>query len=227
MAEYSQYESVDTFTPEGKVKALEYIRNTVDLGNTTIALGNKKCGVLLAYTGKKSVLAHKQPKIFKISEKAIFSFAGITNDGLDIVKYLIDLSVWEEIYKNREIHPIKVFDDLREEASLRTLYSRNRMYGCGGILVNSYNNEINIVEFEPAGNVQYVNAVSIGSRSQSAKTILENYSGDYENADRNALIKIAIEALRNAHPDEELNSDNLEVWCLEDKAYIVESFDFN
>lgn len=224
--EQSSYESVDTFTPEGKVKALEYIKNTVELGNTTIALCNKKCGVVLAYTGKKSILAHKQPKIFKISEKTIFSFAGITNDGLDIVKYLIDASVWEEVYKDRSIHPLKVFNDLQEEASFRTIYSRNRMYGCGGILLTRHNEEVRVVEFEPHGNVQFVRGVSVGGRSQSAKTILENHVDEFDSADRDALIRIAILALRNSHPDEVLCKDNVDIWCLEENAYILESFTF-
>ncbi|RVD92888.1 20S proteasome subunit alpha [Tubulinosema ratisbonensis] len=224
--QYSQYETVDTFTPEGKVKALEYIKNSVELGNTTIALGNKNCGILLAYNGKKSVLTHKQPKIFKISDKALFSFAGITNDGLDIVKYLVDYSVWEEIYKGRDIHPVKVFDDLCREAIPRTIYSGNRMFGCGGILLSRYKNEIVLTEFEPTGNVQLVHAVSVGNRSQSAKTILENYYDSLESADKNTLIKVALEALKNAHPDEELTNENVEIWCLEEKASFVESFNF-
>lgn len=220
------YELQDTFTPEGKVKVLDHIKNSVELGNTTIALGNKKCGILLAYTGKKSNLTHKQPKIFKISEKAIFSFAGITNDGYEIVKYLSDRSVWEEIYKGREIHPIKVFDDLCQVANFRTMGLTDRMFGCGGILLSNYKNEIVITEFEPSGNVQLVHAVSVGIRSQSAKTILENYFSFLESVDKNTLIRIALEALKNAHSDEELSHENVEIWCLEDKASIVESFEF-
>lgn len=225
MSTVTNYEDVSVFTPEGKVKALDYVRNTVELGNTTIALSNGEVGVIIAHTGPTSALAFQTKKIFKISNTAVFAFSGMTNDGLVIVEHLLDKVAWNDIYKDQPISPLRMFDDLSVDASIRTSTSEKRLYGVGGVLMVK-NNGVKLVEFEPTGIVQIVNAMSIGSRSQSAKTILENYVDDFGTMDKEALVRVGMEALRNAHPDEELSRNNVDIWCLEDRIEILDAQDF-
>lgn len=217
----SSYDDVSVFTPEGKVKPLDYIRNTVELGNTTVALSNTRTGVIVVHTGPVVPNAFPTQKLFRISDFAAFAFSGMTNDGLEIVKYLVDEVIWHETYKNQPVHHLQLFEHLSFDAAYRTMTSNKRLYGAGGVLMIR-NNGVRLVEFEPTGIVQAVKAVSIGSRSQSAKTVLENYTGSFEDMSKEQLVEAGLEALRNAHPDETLCKENIEIWCLEDSVEVID-----
>lgn len=194
------YDSELLFNPEGRIKQLEFIKKTTELGNTTVALCNSGCGVLIAYVPKRSKLAEGQQKVFEINEKTLFTFSGITNDGLSIVRYLKAQSVFENVIKDRDLHHIACFDSLCFDAALRTINSSKRLYGVAGVLLTDHNG-VRLVEFEPAGYAREVIGISIGSKSQSCRTILEDKYELIKDASEEELIKIGLKALRNAYPD--------------------------
>lgn len=215
MAVHVDYDSFMIFNPEGKVKQLEFIRNTIELGNTVLGLRNGRYGVIIAHNEKVAKLANPQKKIFQINKKTLFTFSGITNDGLNIVKHLIDVSMSEEIIKDRDIHYLDVFNDFAFEASFRTLGGGTRLLGVAGILMTDYDG-IKLVLMEPQGSVKEVRAMSIGNRSQSCRTILESECMSFEDMDLEGLIKVGIKAIQNAHPESGvLNGDNVEIMVLE------------
>lgn len=222
MSTLSNYDDVSVFTPEGKVKPLEHIRSTVELGNIAIALGNKRVGIIIGYTGPMSSLAYPAQKIFKISETSAFAFSGMTNDGLEIVEHLIDETIWHETYKDQPIHHFQIFEYLSTDASYRTITSNKRLYGVGGVFMMK-NDGIKLVEFDPTGIVRLVRGTSIGNRSQSARTILENHVDAFEEMSKEQLVKVGVEALRNAHPEDTLSQDNVNIWCLEEKVEILDT----
>ncbi|KAM0680961.1 Proteasome subunit alpha type-6 [Glugoides intestinalis] len=194
------YDSELLFNPEGRIKQLEFIKKTTELGNTTVALCNASCGVLIAYVPKRSKLAEGQQKVFEVNEKTLFTFSGITNDGLSIVRYLKAQSVFENVIKDRDLHHISCFDSLCLDAALRTIDSSKRLYGVAGILLTDHNG-VRLVEFEPTGYAREVIGISIGSKSQSCRTILEDKHELIRDANEEDLIKIGLKALRNAYPD--------------------------
>jgi 20S proteasome subunit alpha 6 len=225
MGEESYYNNYLIFNPEGKVKQLEYIHRTTELGNTVVGLRNSRYGLLIAHNQKVSELADAQKKIFPIGKTALFTFSGITNDGLCIVDYLIDKVVTEEVIKGRNIHFLDVFRDLCYDACSRTLISQNRLYGVSGLFLTWYDG-VRLVEFDPKGIVREVHAMSLGNRRQSCRTVLETECGGFEEMDLDGLIQVGIQALRNAHPEQgELTSGNVEIWVLDgnNESYTVEA----
>ena len=82
------FDSELLFNQEGRIKQLEFIKKTTELGNTTVALSNSKIGVLIVHVPKRTKLAEPQEKVFEINSKTLFTFSGITNHGLSIVRYL-------------------------------------------------------------------------------------------------------------------------------------------
>lgn len=196
------YNSELLFNPEGKIKQLEFIKKTTELGNTTIALCNSNFGVLLAHIPSRSKLAEPQQKVFEINEKTIFAFSGITNDGLSIVRYLKSQSVFENVIKDRSLHHLTCFDSLCFDAALRTINSSDRLYGVAGILMTDLDG-VKISTFEPSGYVREVIGVSIGNKSQSCRTILEHECENIKKANEEELVSIGLKALKNAYPDAE------------------------
>lgn len=215
MESQTDYTNYIIYNPEGKIKQLEYINNTVQLGSTVVALKNSKVGVFVTHNEKRSKFAKQQKKIFQIDDKSLFSFSGITNDGTKIVKYLKNNTVYENIRKGRNIHPIHVFDDLCLDACFRTLVNGKRLYGVQGLLLTDYDG-ISLVLFDPKGSAKEVCGMSIGNRSQSCRTILEDTCETFEELNVEQLVDLGIKSIKNAFPEPgALNSDNVDIWVLE------------
>lgn len=225
MAWVTDYKNHIIFNPEGKIKQMEFISNTTSLGNTVLALNSKKTGVFITYNERRCKLAEHQKKIFKINDYTLFSFSGITNDGLNIVDYLIDRSVHEKVIKERKIHPIHVFDDFVAETVSRTVSNNVRLFAIDGLLMTVHEG-IRLVLFESVGTVKEVRGMSIGNRCQSCRTVLETECLNFEEMSRDQLITTGIKALRNAYPEPGiLNKDNVDIWVLDetDGVYQIES----
>ncbi|AFN84137.1 20S proteasome subunit alpha [Encephalitozoon romaleae SJ-2008] len=215
MGSQARYNMFKIFNPEGCVKQLDFIQQTTELGNTVVGLRNKKVGILIAHNEKRSRLADAQKKVFSIDKRSLFTFSGITNDGEQIVDYLIDKSIREEIIKGRPTHFLDVFEDLLRDTFERTIVDGRRLYGVSGLYMTEYEG-IRLVEFNPKGYAREVNGMSIGCRSQSSRTVLEAYCEKYENMNTEELVRVGIMALKNAHPeDDALTSENVEIWVLE------------
>ncbi|KAI5149278.1 20S proteasome subunit alpha 6 [Enteropsectra breve] len=204
MAGAVNYEHYLMYNPEGHVKQMEFARKSSELGSTCLALCNKRVGVIVAHIPLRSKLAEPQDKVFKISDKAQFAFAGITNDGLLIVDYLKQQVLQEEVLKERPIHHLHVFDDLCADAASCSLQGHKRMLGAAGMLMMDFEG-IKITEFDPMGLALDVVGVAIGNRSQSCRTILEEKCDSFSDCSLEELISIGISALTNAYPDPQEN----------------------
>lgn len=155
-------------------------------------------------------------KIFKIDNHSIFTFSGITNDGLLLVDYLINKSINENIIYNMDITE-DVFEEIGFQAGLRTMAARERPFGVGGLMLN-YNkerDEVCLTEFKPTGEVFRCYGASVGRRSQGAITILER---DYGDLDFDGIVELGIRAMRNALS--ELEKDDIEIWGVDSEKGI-------
>lgn len=217
MAGGFDYDSYLMFNPEGKVRQLEYIRRSTELGNTSLVLHNKDIGVLIAHIPRRSKLAEPQNKVFEITERALFTFSGITNDGLGIVDYLKSCAIREDVVKSRTIHHLEVFDELCIDAARRSIIDSSRLYGVAGILITG-EDEVRVVEFDPVGTAREVHGASIGYRAQSCNTILEDACESFPDLSLEELIQTGIQALNNAHPDQDddtLKAEDVYIYVME------------
>lgn len=212
--DYSNYLIYD---PEGKIKQLDYAKKSSELGNISIALTNGKFGILISHTPQRSILAEKQQKVFEINSKTLFTFSGITNDGLSIVRYLKNQSVFEDVIKDRPLHHLSCFEKICTDAAMQTLTGANRIYGVMGILMTDYDG-VKVVEFEPTGYVREVIGGCVGSNSQSCRTILEDEADSIPGSTLKELVELGLRALKNAFIDTDSNilkPENIEIYSIE------------
>ncbi|KAG0416904.1 putative proteasome subunit alpha type-6, partial [Dictyocoela roeselum] len=207
----TNYDHITLFSPEGQVIPLTNIKRAVELGNTCVGIRNARVGVIVAHAGKINSNEYRPKKIFKIGT-CMFSFSGITNDGLKIVEYLNRQHLHDQDL-DIKAHPIHIFDDLAVEASRRTIINSERLFGCAGMFCCA-NSEVRMSLFEPNGSVTEVRATAIGNRSQAAKTVLENEIDRVEDMSEDDVIRLGISALKNTHSDEEVYPENVEIWVL-------------
>ncbi|KAL6121810.1 hypothetical protein NUSPORA_01213 [Nucleospora cyclopteri] len=238
MTNINSYAPYNLFSPEGKLFQLQYAQAATEMGNTSVALTNGKEGVLIAHSPRRSSLCCKKAetgiKITKINDSCIFSVAGITNDGLFVSDYLHSKSLEENITKNREIHPIYVFDDLCSSMAYAALTNSKRLCGAAGILMCEFDGKIRISELQPNSRAFEVRGTAIGNRNQACKTVLEKNLENFSFSGN--LIKIALEALLNAHPEgndksiknQGLKSEEVEIYTIKvgEGIFKVESSEF-
>ncbi|OQS55385.1 PRE5 [Ecytonucleospora hepatopenaei] len=216
MSNNKQYAPYNIYAPDGNIFQLKYAHAATELGNTTVGLTNGQIAVLMVHKPKTNKYAlDSLHKITKIGKNGLFAFSGVTNDGIKYIDYLQHNVLAENITKDREIHPIYVFDDLCYEMAYNAL-SNQRLYGASGILICEFEGKLHITEVVPNSSVIAVKGTSIGARNQSAKTILSVHADDLEEFDEGKLIETCHKALINAHPDakEPLVGDQVECYVV-------------
>ncbi|KAM0685793.1 Proteasome subunit alpha 1 [Conglomerata obtusa] len=205
----NDYDNFALFTPEGVVKPIAHLTKAAELGTLTLAISTQNTGIIIAYK--------QAQKIFKISPTTLYTFAGITNDGLDMVDYLVKMSVSEQVLKDRELDPNTCFENISYRAGLRVMMNASRPYGVAGLLMGLCNG-VKLVEISPSGYVSECRAMSVGERAQSARTVLEREVKDEMEVEE--MVKIGIMAIRNANSD--VKQEDIEIFGLNSERGIFE-----
>lgn len=225
MTNNKAYAPYNMYAPDGTVYQLNYAKSATELGNTTVALTNGEVGVLMVH--KPKPYKYACDSLYKVTElkNGLFAFSGITNDGIKYISYLKEKELIENITKDREIHPLYVFDDLSYEMA-RNAISGNRLYGAAGILMCEFEGKIRVTELQPNSKAIEVFGTAVGARNQSSKTILATNLERFKMSTENELVEICHLALKNAHPDAkvELVGDEVECYLLKvgEKAKKIE-----
>lgn len=93
-----------------------------------------------------------------------------------------------------------------------TQFYGKRPYGVGFLVGGVDDTGPHLYEFSPSGNCLEYYAMSIGARSQSAKTYLERHYESFAECSLDELIKHGLHALRDTlQQDKELNVDNTSI----------------
>ncbi|KAM0676868.1 Proteasome subunit alpha type-6 [Binucleata daphniae] len=199
----SDYNYFSTFSPDGTLKPLSHLRKSHTLGTTALAITSPSFGLIIAQKQTK--------KVFKISDNSLFTFSGITNDGLHLVNYLINKQVEANILKNRNIN-LQSFDDFLYDAGMRLMMNGSRPFGVKGLYI-SYTDKLTLFEIDSEG-VNECKAMSIGERGQSARTVLEKEVHD--NMSEEEVINVGIKAIKNALTD--ITKESVEMYGIKESG---------
>jgi len=201
----NQYDSdVTVWSPQGRLHQVEYAMEAVKLGSATVGLKSRDCAVLVALKRASSELASYQKKIIPIDDHLGISIAGITADARVLSRYMRQECL-DYKYSYDTYHPVSRLIMLlgNRMQSCTQRYDR-RPYGVG-LLVAGYDERgPHIFEVVPSANYFNCKAMSIGSRSQSARTYLEKHINEFVDCSKDELIKHGLEALKGTLPSEDL-----------------------
>ena len=101
---------------------------------------------------------------------------------------------------------------LGERAQTHTQHYGKRPYGVGLLVAGVDAAGPHLFEFLPSGLTQELRAGALGGRSQMARTYLERHLGELDGADRAALVRHGLRALRESlSQDKELTVENTSV----------------
>jgi len=116
---------------------------------------------------------------------------------------------------NRPIPVNRLVSAIADKAQVNTQEYGRRPYGVGFLVIGQDQSGPHLYEFSPSGNSYEYFAMSIGARSQSAKTYLEKHFDSFLDCNLEELIKHGLHALRDAlQQDKDLTINNTSIGVL-------------
>uniref|UniRef100_T1DEP2 Proteasome subunit alpha type n=1 Tax=Psorophora albipes TaxID=869069 RepID=T1DEP2_9DIPT len=209
----NQYDSdVTVWSPQGRLHQVEYAMEAVKLGSATVGLKNKDYAVLIALKRASSELSSYQKKIIEIDDHLGISIAGITADARILSRYMRQECLNYK-YSYDDYYPVgRLIANVGNKMQVCTQRYDRRPYGVG-LLVAGYDDQgPHIYQTCPSANFFDCKAMSIGSRSQSARTYLEKHLATFPDCTKEELIRHGVQALQDTLPNEvELSNKNISI----------------
>ena len=222
--------AITVFSPDGRLFQVEYAREAVKRGTTSIGVKSSE-GIVLAVdkrTTSKLVEASSIEKIFekifKIDEHIGAATSGLVADARALVERA---RVEAQINKITYSEPIRVTSLSKKLCDMLQLYTQNggvRPFGSALIIGGIYNGKCKLFETDPSGALIEYKATAIGSGRNAAMDIFEEKYEDSLTLE--GAIELALTAINEA-TDHETTSNNVEIAVIkiEDEKYVKLSQD--
>eukprot|EP01097_Dermamoeba_algensis_P002121 TRINITY_DN1842_c0_g1_i2.p1 TRINITY_DN1842_c0_g1~~TRINITY_DN1842_c0_g1_i2.p1 ORF type:complete len:250 (+),score=48.42 TRINITY_DN1842_c0_g1_i2:89-838(+) len=193
-----QYDSdITTWSPQGRLFQIEYAMEAVKQGSAVVGVKSKTHAVVAALKRAPSnELAAYQQKIFKIDDHMGIAIAGLTADARVLCKHMRTECINHKYVYDTPMQVNRLVVQIADKAQIHTQKYGRRPYGVGLLVIGYDQTGAHLFETCPSGNYSDWKAISIGARSQSAKTYLEKKFDTFENLPMNSLIKHALLALK-------------------------------
>lgn len=209
---------VSTFSPDGRLYQVEYARESVKRGTTTVGLKYKDGVVLIVdkRISSKLVIADSIEKMYQIDDHIGITTSGLVADA----RQLVDRArVQCQINKMTYGDPIGVTSLVKkmcDHLQSFTQYGGARPFGTALLIAGLDNEGIHLFETDPSGAYQSYQAGAIG---RGKSTVMDYFEAKWkENMTQNAAIKLGLEALRESM-DDDLNSDTVEIAIVDSNGY--------
>ncbi|CAG8496829.1 8523_t:CDS:2 [Diversispora eburnea] len=193
----NQYDNdISTWSPQGRIHQIEYALEAVKQGSASVGLRSNTHAILLVLKRSPGDLASYQKKITRIDDHMGAAIAGLIN------------FMRTEAMKSRALfnRPLPIYRIVSAIGDMNTQNYGRRPYGVGLLVIGYDETGPHLYECAPSGNFFEYYAMSIGARSQSAKTYLEKH---YESF---AEVRHGLHALRDTlQQDKELNTFNCSI----------------
>jgi 20S proteasome subunit alpha 6 len=214
------YDSDNTvFSPQGRLHQVEYALEAVKQGSAAVGLRSKTHAILLALKRSTGELASYQQKMFRIDDHVGIAIAGLTSDARVLSNFMRQQAMSSKMVFNRPIPVNRLVSSIADKAQVNTQEYGRRPYGVGFLVVGQDQTGPHLYEFSPSGNSFEYYAVSIGARSQSAKTYLERNYEKFHDCTLDELIKHGLHALRETlQQDKELTIMNTSIGIIGEKS---------
>ena len=218
--------AITVFSPDGRLFQVEYAREAVKRGTTSIGV---KCpdGIVLAVdkrTTSSLVESSSIEKLFKIDEHIGAATSGLVADARALVERA---RVEAQINKITYTEPIRVDSLAKKLCDMLQLYTQNggvRPFGSALIIGGVYNGVCKLFETDPSGALIEYKATAIGSGRSAAMDIFEEQYKEDLSIDE--AIELALTAINDA-TEHDTTSDNVEIAVIkkEDGKYVKLSKD--
>lgn len=203
-----QYDRAKTiFSPEGRLFQVEYAREAVKKGSTSIGI-TYDGGVLLAATRETVRLQSRNPeKVFKADDHVGVTVSGLVADGRVLVNEAREEAQRHMMTYDEPIPTSRLAKFLADRKQMYTQYGGVRPYGLAMLTGGVKDGNAELYQSDPSGILKEWKAVAIGRGADAANDVFED---EYEDgASEEDAIELALKALKAAEDDIEL--ENIEL----------------
>jgi len=211
---YDQASTV--FSPDGRLYQVEYAREAVNKGSTTLGMKFKDGVVLIAHKDSTSNLikAHTIDKIFQIDDHIGCAFSGLVADAQRLVEIARDEAQVNRLAYDEQIPVKALVEIICEYKHLYTQFDGIRPFGVALIIAGVDESGKRLFDTDPSGAFLEYKAICEGSESQSAMSHLNRFYAP--NLTLDAAINLGLQALRKT-TKKKLTADCLEIAIIDKK----------
>tara|TARA_B100000959_G_scaffold286899_1_gene367928 strand:- start:2492 stop:3241 length:750 start_codon:yes stop_codon:yes gene_type:complete len=209
---------VSTFSPDGRLYQVEYARESVKRGTTTVGLICKE-GVVLIVDKRihsKLVISDSIEKMYQIDNHIGMTTSGLVADARQLVdRARVQCQVNRMTY-GAEIPVSTLVKKMCDYKQSFTQYGGARPFGTALLIAGMDSEGFHLFETDPSGAYQSYNAGAIG-RGKSA--VVDFFEEKWKpNMTKNAAIKLGLEALKDSLEDD-LNNETVEIALVDSSGY--------
>ncbi|MFH0835623.1 MAG: archaeal proteasome endopeptidase complex subunit alpha [Candidatus Micrarchaeota archaeon] len=187
--------AITVFSPDGRLFQVEYAREAVKTGSTSIGMVCKDGVVLLAHKRLSSnlIVGQSHEKVFQIDGHIAASSSGLVADARKLVDLARLESQKHKLTFDEDI-PIEVLaKKIGDHIQAFTQYGGVRPYGVS-LLIAGVDGKSRLFETDPSGALFEYKAAAIGSGKKGAEEVFEK---EYrEDLTQDEAIKLCVKALK-------------------------------
>ncbi len=198
------------FAPDGRLFQVEYAREAVKRGATSIGVTTKEGVVFVAHKNITAPLAvpASMQKVFRIDSYIGATYSGIVADGLHLVNVMRSKTQTHRMVYNETESVETIARDISEELLLATQYGGIRPYAVS-ILVGGVDKEPRLYEIDPAATVAGYKADAIGSGKPVADEMLaKEYKEDMGIDD---AISLCVRIIKKVGDKQSISANNIDI----------------
>lgn len=197
------------FSPDGRLFQVEYARETVRKGATSVGMVANDGVVLVAHKDVLQPLAEPKSlqKIFRVDQSIGATYSGLASDGLHIINSMRNKTQTHRMIYNETESVETVAREIAEEMQMATQYGGIRPYAVA-LLIGGVDKNPVLYEVDPSAAYLGYKADAIGSGKQVAQDILlKNYK---EGMDVDEAIKLGVSIIKKVN-EGKLNENNIDI----------------
>ena len=209
---------VSTFSPDGRLYQVEYARESVKRGTTTVGLIYKD-GVVLIVDKRiqsKLVITDSIEKMYQIDNHIGITTSGLVADARQLVdRARVQCQINRMTY-GAAIPVSTLVKKMCDYKQSFTQYGGARPFGTALLIAGIDEDGVHLYETDPSGAYQSYHAGAIG---RGRSSVIDHFEGKWKaGMTKNAAIKLGLGALRESLEDD-LNPETVEIASVDKDGY--------
>jgi proteasome alpha subunit len=216
LPEYMGYDrTIAVFSPDGRLFQVEYAKEAVKKGTTSVGLVFKG-GVILGTVKQimKLIVPDTLEKLFKIDEHIGAVAAGLLADGRALVNQLMIRAQINRITYEEPMDVWSLAKVLGDRMQLSTLYAGLRPFGVSFLVGGVDSTGPHLIEADPSGMLYEWKAYAIGRGATLANKIFKDKHRD--DMDEKSALKLVIDVIKKVEKTTDL-AKALEIAIIREK----------
>lgn len=203
--------AITVFSPDGRLFQVEYAREAVKRGTTTVGLKFKDGAVLIVDKRIASRLMEPRSieKIFQIDEHIGCATSGLVADARVLVDHARVTAQISKITYDERINVEMLVKKICDYKQNYTQYGGVRPFGTALLIAGVDDQGVHLFETDPSGALVSYKAGSIGA---GRNVVMEVFEEQYqEGMEMDDAIVLGLKALKKATEEEKLNPKSVEI----------------